>query len=769
MIFGDELVITKEGIHISDKSLKAIGIFPDTKIYMQPLRTFEYRETEPGHYYSNDLLVTPIHPSMWPFVIRFVLRLRNRPGTIQRAFEFFRKYNINILFAECTRSGHHHITLNVLGEHQHLQAITVKQLFQKLNNWQSKAIKHRPNAGEYLSWLSGIIEEFIRIQDASLDGAKEPDGIPKWNGHNEKLEWKNKDIGLLNKVAEYISFKHYAGLSLEGFLEAEIREAQPQVAKIEHESGENHRSPHETYQYVEYQTLPVRVVLDAILIYKNIICDYLKLRLIQDSLTRPVPNQEPLQLFSFYLYNVQYYGGLMDNTTFGFNILRLSNSHDYFDSIISDIRNKLQNVKNELKRPSDFGTRIDLDPVLISSLEFLSHAYYHRIYARYFVSKAQESFIPFPDLKEHPTDFLNAILPDRKTATLAIASSNTDDYTLRLCPIPIRALNRFRSIKIAEYARECPDQCSKEWFSETKKNDILDLKVEPEEPGSENCIRPSIEVPEKDTISGYKSRKDPSCPGSSVGLLECILKSLEKVNKSNEGPQYLLSQWRMYNQLFKITRNHESGAIHLLVEATGPNFFGFSNDCWDQELKERFDVELGQDYSRRHIKIGKVCATEISGGRVFVSLSFGHPMKNKWMECVTRIGKDLGFHNISTVETFTRPVTDEVALGIKNSHAMFQILALPLAKESEVVTSRREDKHSKLMWLHAEYLTARTNGLKIVRLVDENSIDTNTIPIGRDHASFIFSVSKPFDDFEKIVHEAFLHLRRDLADNLGLR
>jgi hypothetical protein len=113
-------------------------------------------------------------------------------------------------------------------------------------------------------------------------------------------------------------------------------------------------------------------------------------------------------------------------------------------------------------------------------------------------------------------------------------------------------------------------------------------------------------------------------------------------------------------------------------------------------------------------------------------------------------------------------VTDEVALGIKSSHAMLQILALPLAKENDIAESKNENKASKLMWLHAEYLTARTNDLRIVRLVDENSIDTNAIPIGRDHASFMFSVSKPFDEFEKKVREALLHLRRDLADTLGL-
>lgn len=60
-----------------------------------------------------------------------------------------------------------------------------------------------------------------------------------------------------------------------------------------------------------------------------------------------------------------------------------------------------------------------------------------------------------------------------------------------------------------------------------------------------------------------------------------------------------------------------------------------------------------------------------------------------------------------------------------------------------------------------------TNGLSLVRLVEENAIALSAIPIGRDHARFLLCVARPFEDFENVVHEAFLHLRRDLADSLG--
>jgi len=703
---------------------------------------------------------------MWPFVMRFTLRLRNHHGSIQHAFDFFRENGINILFVDCIRSGHHHITLNALGEHRHLQVITINRLTEELHGWLERLPKGRTDRNAYLAWLSLLLDKSAQSHSGH-EHRNDKKHNQWWYNPNEKLDWKAAEDTIFEKIGEYLLRQH-KDKHLKQFLESETKNAQPVISTIQQETLKRGRSSHEEYQCVEYQTLPVRVLLDAILVYKNIICDYLKLRFIQDALEHVVLDEKNPQLSSCYLYNIQFYGGIESNAPFGFGTLKLFNSRNHFSAIVNDIKDKLGKMKNELKRPTDFGTRIDLDPILISSVESLSHAYYHRMFARYFISVAQAGFIPFPDLREHPTDFLKDLLPDRKAATLAIASSNTDDYTLRLCPIPISNLKRFRSIKVEEYARECPDQCSEKWSAEMKDCGIINLEAKPAA-AIASSRADSQAIPDgKSYSSGDESQKDPDCTGSSVGLVASILRCLEKVQSSNAGPQHLLRQWRVYNQLFKITRNHESGAIHLLVEATGRDFFGFPSGCWDQELKERFDSKIGQDYPQRHIHIGRVRVLEPSGGRVIVSLSFAHPMKAMWMECITRIGKEMGFQSIFTVETFTRGVTDEVALSIRNSHAMLQILALPLTKESEHVDCGREDKQAKLMWLHAEYLTARTNGLRIVRLVDENSIDISAIPIGRDHASFLFSVARPFEDFENVVHEAFLHLRRDLADSLGL-
>jgi hypothetical protein len=158
----------------------------------------------------------------------------------------------------------------------------------------------------------------------------------------------------------------------------------------------------------------------------------------------------------------------------------------------------------------------------------------------------------------------------------------------------------------------------------------------------------------------------------------------------------------------------------------------------------------------------------ISGGRVFVSLPFAHPKTKEWLQCVKDIGYKVGFMHVDTVETYTEPVTRLVADSLKQCHAMIQILALPITTFSDHTFDSQEDYSQRLIWLHAEYLTAVTNGLKVVRIIDENSIDERKLQIGRDHPNFKFSVIKPSSDFEDCIRKAFEHLRIELAYILGL-
>jgi hypothetical protein len=69
-----------------------------------------------------------------------------------------------------------------------------------------------------------------------------------------------------------------------------------------------------------------------------------------------------------------------------------------------------------------------------------------------------------------------------------------------------------------------------------------------------------------------------------------------------------------------------------------------------------------------------------------------------------------------------------------------------------------------LEWLYAEYLTAITYKLKVIRLIDITTINDDEIRIGRDHMTLKFSRMKPFSDFEEKVKESFKILKRELLD-----
>ncbi|HCA42952.1 MAG TPA: hypothetical protein DEP28_06825, partial [Bacteroidetes bacterium] len=132
MIFGDTLIVTKEGIEVSGSTLQTIGIYENSQVHMLPFRTYEYRTHEQGVHFPMDLLITPIQPKDWPFVIRFVLRIYNRPGVLEQALALFNKLSINILFYECTRSGHHHSVLNVLGVIKRLESRSLKKFHEEI-------------------------------------------------------------------------------------------------------------------------------------------------------------------------------------------------------------------------------------------------------------------------------------------------------------------------------------------------------------------------------------------------------------------------------------------------------------------------------------------------------------------------------------------------------------------------------------------------------------------------------------------------------------
>lgn len=791
MISGDQLIMTRRGLHVSNKTLESIGIYPDSQVYMLPFQTYEYRESEPGYHFPMDLLITPIPPKRWPFVMRFLLRLSNRPGTLDAALSFFSGRGINILYSECTRSGHHHAALNLLGEITRLEARTVSTIFKDLQVWYDErkrffeVIREQVyNFDEDVSmkiespdWW-GVLKEYEGILDGNSTGEAggQSQDLPTKESIRRELGDLLDELGSVSKrdkpgdkllqeknaltarlLASYANGRRDGEVPIQELLEVIIDDAKPLIFRNEaaHQRGKIVSKEDLYHENEKVMHLP-RLLLSMIISYKRVLCEKLKIVIVEDSLKnikdKPVSEKQS----ESYLYNVKYYDHAHTYPIFSEPLIfnwSIDEEHgDIGKERIQALFRKVKLLEHDRKSTWSSETRLDLDPVLVTPVESLCHASYHRAYEEEFECRAGDSIIPFPSPPDYPEKFINGILSQNCPATIAVVSKNAYDLTLRLCPLPVSSLHRFLKIDLTRYTRDCMKHCKDNVAKNQPESILADER---------------LQQAEQSALSTCGSKLDIECKGTTIGLLSSWTKVIRDHTLGDEISQPRLNVWRAYNRTFKLSETAESGSFHALVLATDDIFKGFPDEIHTQ-IEEKFKVTVKKDNPSGHVSIGKVTKGKISGGRVFVSLPFIHPMSKEWLHSVKKVGNEFGFTEVDTVESYTEPVTDLVANRIKNSHAMIQILALPVGKFDDLCKRDSPDYYRRMTWLFAEYLTAITNKLKVARLVDESTIDEREFLIGRDHASFHFSAIKPFSDFEDNVQKAFASLRKELADILGL-
>lgn len=777
MIWGDQLTITRRGIYSARKGLETIGINPGTLVHMLPMRTFEYRSKEPGKFFPKDLLLTPIVPSLWPFVMRFVLRLRNRPGTLQDALSFFERQGINILFAEATRSGHHHSVLNVLAEVRTLEAARLRDLIQILKQWEEPRRRLYAKIYDHL-YANAHTADRSTFQTAS-DGVWDF-GNPRWFRSLIQPDGKGPDQWTYAKVSEVRQktrpdrepapvddqgmFGQAAGYLLKTYgpaappsgrpftihdaLEHEVALARPEIDRIELKLTNGDLTDEQAYNEIEDQVLPLRMLLMCVTTCKRVLCEKYKLLLIHHAFescrskeAKEIPPRD------VYLYNIHHYKSLLHYPYFSERaILHSTVGGQQWDKAWEEVREWLARLSSDRRREWELETRADLDPVVIGSVESLCHAYYHRAYEREVKTRAQEGVIPFPELPGPSLGFLTELLPDEKSTTVALASRCTDDLTMRLCPLPISSLRRFVDIRLPGYRRGCLETCASGGALELREQlkQLMDIedRAEPAAGGNDGA----------------------SCKGTSAGFMHLFTDAVRDVGRGLTAEQDEdLNILRIFNDTYQMENEAEAGAMSLLAQSTDAGFQTFPANFADR-LNQSFQGKLLEGFT--HITADPLEVRRLSGGRVFVSLPLEHPMTERWLECVDRVGKQMGFTEVRTIKEFTGPITAKVAACIRDSHAMIQILALPL--EDAGTTRQFDSQASPLVWLHAEYLTAVANGLEIVRLVDRLSIDMKKLAIGRDHPCLTFASGSPPAEFEAMVRLAYEELRRNLGDRLGL-
>lgn len=143
MRYGDEVVATEDGIKIRPKALAPIGVFPESECWGLWVQSLEAnKHNNPPH-----LLISPIHPDSWPIMIRLILKIADQPGTLAKAASYVAdKLRLNVLFAECSPSGHSHATWNALCEVVPLKKKSMRDAINKMREDVQTALRSNDSA-----------------------------------------------------------------------------------------------------------------------------------------------------------------------------------------------------------------------------------------------------------------------------------------------------------------------------------------------------------------------------------------------------------------------------------------------------------------------------------------------------------------------------------------------------------------------------------------------------------------------------------------------
>jgi hypothetical protein len=111
MIFSNVSRVQERGFELDPASLERIGIFDQSVCWgvwvPDPRGDLARRK---------HLLISPVHPSVWPFLLRMEIKLRDDRGRMAAAMKFLVDSQINVQFTECAKSGHHHATWTVVAD-----------------------------------------------------------------------------------------------------------------------------------------------------------------------------------------------------------------------------------------------------------------------------------------------------------------------------------------------------------------------------------------------------------------------------------------------------------------------------------------------------------------------------------------------------------------------------------------------------------------------------------------------------------------------------
>jgi hypothetical protein len=114
MRHGDEIQILVDGASIRPKSLEPIGITHRSQcwgIWLEPRqKEHDYRPPEDG----LDFIISPIHPSLWPFAFRVESSMNSQPGTLRSLSRQLVVDGVNVLYLDHSPGGYTHSSFTAI-------------------------------------------------------------------------------------------------------------------------------------------------------------------------------------------------------------------------------------------------------------------------------------------------------------------------------------------------------------------------------------------------------------------------------------------------------------------------------------------------------------------------------------------------------------------------------------------------------------------------------------------------------------------------------
>lgn len=119
MRHSDIVWILESGPAVRPKTLEPLGIYGDSVCWgfwvvdsmLGHLPTDDFEPSDDSH-----LLISPVHPSLWPFMFRLSLELKHEKGALARAAKVLLDEEVNIVSTSAAPSGYRYATWNVIGE-----------------------------------------------------------------------------------------------------------------------------------------------------------------------------------------------------------------------------------------------------------------------------------------------------------------------------------------------------------------------------------------------------------------------------------------------------------------------------------------------------------------------------------------------------------------------------------------------------------------------------------------------------------------------------